>query len=195
MSRRLRAVAALGLALAAGTGAARADELLQGPHPFLRDNELSIHGGFGFGPGDAASGTRAAVDYGLNLGGGLWFDLQLAYLSGSCDGLSFATRCGPDTGDVAEVLGGFKWKFQMDVPVVPYAKLVVGPLFVLPDRARSAIGLLARGAIGGKYFFYDWLGVGAELGLAFGGAAFRDEDMLSGSVGWVDFALGAELQF
>ena len=55
---------------------ALADEFLRGPHPFLRDNELSIHGGLAVQAGDSLSGAKTTLDYGFKIDGGLWLNLQ-----------------------------------------------------------------------------------------------------------------------
>ena len=48
--------------------AARAEEnLLHGPHPFLKDNELSVHALVGEGQGDALSGAKLELGYGYKL--------------------------------------------------------------------------------------------------------------------------------
>ncbi len=66
----LSALAALG-ATAVGAGAARADEnLLRGPHPFRRDNQISAHVLVASGRGDSMSGTNLAFDYNYNQTGG-----------------------------------------------------------------------------------------------------------------------------
>ena len=63
------------LALAAAIlspSVARAEEtqnLLHGPHPFLKDNELSVHALIGEGQGDALSGAKLELGYGYKLTG------------------------------------------------------------------------------------------------------------------------------
>ncbi len=161
---------------------AEGDELLRGPFPFLNENELSVHAGYAVGLGQAPSGTRAQVDYGLALQRGPWVDIQMGMVAGHCAG-----DCGAEGGKSVDVLAGLKWKFQTSVPVVPYGKLAVGPVFLFPDDASNTAGFLVRGAVGAHYFFNHWLGLGAEISGATGYA--------SGALGSLDFTLGAEFQF
>ena len=75
---------------------ARADEnqnLLHGPHPFLKDNELSVHALIGEGLGDASSGAKLALDYGYKLTGGadpFWLNLLLNFEHSGCSSASRA---------------------------------------------------------------------------------------------------------
>ncbi len=58
-----------------------------GPHPFLKDNELSAHVLIANGLGDSMSGTKLAFDYGYKLCGRrspLWLDLALNLQHGAC---------------------------------------------------------------------------------------------------------------
>src|SRR4051794_39001394 len=80
---------AAALLLLAGSAAlparARAEEnILRGPHPFLKDNELSAHVLLAAGLGDTPSGTKVALDYGYKARGPLWVDLQLNLQHGTC---------------------------------------------------------------------------------------------------------------
>jgi hypothetical protein len=180
-------VAALG-------GQARADNLLRGPYPFLHDNELSVHGGYAVGLGDTFAGPKATVDYGYRLTGGLWLDVGVGFLSSLCSRRAPAGACARE-GDAAEVLAGIKWKLRMNVPVVPYAKLVAGLTYLFPREARSGLGPVARGGIGAHYFFYEWIGVGVELTAARGYAGYEAAVALSRTVGAFDAVVGAELPF
>jgi hypothetical protein len=172
----------------------RAEPLLEGPYPFAHDNELSIHGGYAAGFGDTFAGPKAIVDYGYKLDRGIWLDLGVGFLSGTC-------RPRPDSavcvrrGNSAEVLAGIKWKLRMNVPVVPYAKLQGGFGYQFPDSARSAWGPLVRGGIGATYFLYEWFGVGAEVTASLGRASYEEGSTLSKSLGGLDLTLGAELPF
>ncbi len=182
---------AVGLALFGGKGTrARADQLLRGPHPFLKENELSLHGGYTAGVGDAFSGARATVDYGYRLAGSWWLDMQIAYQSGGCH-----TGPGCGGGNSADVMAGAKWKLRMDIPVVPYAKAAAGLLYAFPDRQPSAAGIAMRAGFGAKYFLYDWLGVGAELTMLLGHAGFAEGAGLSRTVQMFDCTMGVEVQF
>lgn len=181
-------------ALALVAGQARAENLLEGPFPFARDNELSIHGGFAAGFGDTFAGPKALVDYGYKLDRGIWLDLGLGFLSGMCRPRVDSPAC-VRTGDSAEVLMGIKWKLRTNVPLVPYAKLQGGLGYQFPDAARSAWGPVVRGGIGAKYFLYEWLGVGGEVTLSAGRAGYDEGSTLSRALNGLDATLGAELQF
>jgi hypothetical protein len=175
-------------------GPARADNLLRGPYPFLRDNELSVHGGYAAGFGDTFAGPKATVDYGYKLSGGWWLDIGGGFLSGLCQQHAGAAPCAGE-GDSAEVLAGIKWKLRMNVPVVPYAKLVAGLTYLFPDGARSGIGPIARAGVGAHYFFYQWIGVGLEVTCSLGHAGYQDAVGLSRTLGGLDAIAGAELAF
>ena len=190
---RLRAPL-IAAALLCSAGAARAEPLLEGPFPFARDNELSIHGGFAAGFGDTFGGPKAIVDYGYKLNRGFWLDLGVGFLSGMCRPRVDTPEC-VRTGNSAEVLMGVKWKLRTNVPLVPYAKLQGGLGYQFPDSARSAWGPLLRGGLGATYFFYEWLGVGAEVTASAGRADYEEGSTLSRSLGGLDLTLGAELQF
>jgi hypothetical protein len=94
-----------------------------------------------------------------------------------------------------DILGGAAWKFQTNLPLVPYAKVALGPIFLFPDNTRSAWGLLVRGGFGAHYFLYDWFGVGAEFTGAWGVGFFDADSHRTGSLGSVDINLGVALQF
>jgi len=192
VNRALIPLCALALALAAQS--ARAEHLLEGPHPFLRDNELSLHGGYAAGFGDTFAGPKLIVDYGYKLDRGIWLDLGLGLLSGVCRPHVGDPSCARK-GDSVEVLGGIKWKLRMNVPVVPYAKVQAGLAYQFPESARSAWGPMVRGGLGAKYFLYDWLGLGAEVTASAGRAAYQDGSTLSRALGGLDATLGAEVQF
>ncbi len=177
----------------ATAGTARADEFLRGPHPFLKDNALAIVGGYGLAAGsDSPSGVRAVLDYGYRVGGSLWFDLRMGYLSGSCK--SGPSTCGAAPGDAAEVLAGVTGKLRMSLPVVPYGTLAAGVLYSFPDQGARAAGPALRAAIGARYFLYDWLGLGLEAAFLVGRAGRQ----VSGEARWsqtLDLGAGAEFQF
>jgi hypothetical protein len=189
VNRSLLIVCALTLA-----GEARAEQLLEGPFPFARDNELSIHGGYAAGFGDTFAGPKLLVDYGYKLDRGIWLDLGIGFLSGVCRPRMDSPACVRN-GDSAEVLGGIKWKLRMNVPVVPYAKLQGGLAYQFPDSARSAWGPLVRGGVGAKYFLHEWIGLGAEVTMSLGRASYEEGSTLSRALGGLDATLGAELQF
>jgi hypothetical protein len=189
-ARCLLCAVALGIA----AGPARAENLLQGPFPFRHHNELSVHGGYAAGFGDTFAGPKAIVDYGYKLDRGVWLDLNMGLLSGVCRPRVDSPTCDRK-GRSAEVLAGIKWKLRMNVPVVPYAKLLGGLAYQFPDGARSALGPMARGGLGAKYFLYEWFGVGAEVTMSLGRAGYQDAATLARTVAGLDVTLGAELQF
>ena len=81
---------ALGVAMLSAS-VARAEEtqnLLHGPHPFLKDNELSVHALIGEGQGDALSGAKLELGYGYKLTGGaapFWLNLLLSFEHSGCN--------------------------------------------------------------------------------------------------------------
>jgi hypothetical protein len=173
---------------------ARAENLLRGPFPFVHQNELSLHGAWGVGLGDSFAGPKAVLDYGYKLRGGVWLDLGFGFLNGRCRPHDDSDVCARK-GDVAEVLAGIKWKLQMNVPVVPYAKALAGLAYLFPDDGRSALGPILRGGIGAKYFLYEWLGLGLELTASLGHAGYEEESGLSRTLSGLDAGVGAEVQF
>lgn len=182
------------VAVTAAAGPARAEHLLRGPYPFLRDNELSLHGGYGAGFGDTFGGPKAIVDYGYKLDRGVWLDLNLGFLSGVCRPRIDSPEC-VRKGNTYEVLGGIKWKLRMNVPVVPYAKVLAGLGYQFPDSARSALGPVVRAGLGAKYFIYEWIGVGGEVTASTGRASYQEGATLSRTLGSLDATLGVEVAF
>lgn len=190
-------VATVSLCGLLSSSAARADEpFLRGPHPFLKDNELSLTGGYAVANG--FHGVHAALTYGYQAAGSLWFDVRVdwvdaaggapARLTPSC------TSCaGVDT--FADVMAGLEYRLRTDIPVVPYGAVLAGPAYLFNHNASGAIGVGLRGAIGARYFLYDWLGFGAEIGALLGGAAVDKSSGLSSNLALLDFGVGAEAQF
>jgi len=186
-------VRAAGLALAvtaAAPGAvARADDnLLRGPHPFLKENELSAHLLVANGVGDSAAGAKLGLDYGYRLGGPNWLNLQLNMQLGSCHQPCNSTKA-------FETIAGGKWKFATGIPVVPYGKAGGGFIFVFPGTAQSAVGLTARVGGGASYFLYDWLGLGVEANLSLGRVSYDASVMTNHGYTIFDVGGGVELQF
>jgi hypothetical protein len=184
---------ALALLGASATSAQAEEELLRGPHPFIKDNELAIHAGYSAGLGDNMRGLRVQGDYLYRLAQTLWLDIQMGVVSGSCRTNQIA--CSNGSGNAVDVLGGAAWKFQTNLPIVPYAKVDLGPIFLFPDNTRSAAGFIVRGGVGAHYFLYDWFGVGAEFTGTWGMAFFATDAHRTGSLGSVDANLGVALQF
>ncbi len=196
-------VSALLLAAAAlvpGTARAAAEEnLLHGPHPFLRDNEVSVHALIGEGQGDALSGAKLELDYGYKLTGGRlpwWLNLVLSFEHSSCNPTpNAAGNCASQTGDIVETMAGVKWKLATPLPLVPFAKLNAGFVFAFPNGATDAQGLALRTALGANYFFFDWLGLGLQVGFSLGRIDYDNTFMGSHTYAVIDFGGGVEFQF
>jgi hypothetical protein len=169
------------------------EEMLRGPHPFIRDNELDLHAGYSAGLGDSIRGLRVQGDFSYRLGQLTWLDLQMGVVSGSCR--TKAIACGNGTGDSVDIVAGAAWKFQTALPIVVHARVDGGPVFLFPDSARSSVGFLVRGAAGAHYFLFDWFGLGAEVGAAWGVAHFRASPGHTGNFGSLEATVGVALQF
>ena len=151
---------------------ARAEEnqnLLHGPHPFLKDNELSVHVLIGEGQGDALSGAKLELGYGYKLTGGAAALLAQPAAQLRAQRLQSCDRrhrdCAGVTGDIVETMAGVKWKFATPIPLVPYLQGNAGLVFAFPNGATDAMGVAIRAAGGANYFFFDWLGLGDPGGL------------------------------
>ena len=172
---------------------ARADEnLLHGPHPFLKENELSAHFLLAAGLGDSWSGTKIGLDYGYRLGGPSWLDLQLNLQKGSC---ALTSGSCARSGSAFETLAGGKWKYATESPLVPYAKVAAGLIYLFPEQARSAVGLALRTGGGVHYFFFDWLGFGVEANLSLGRGFFDSSYTAGHGYAILDIGGGIEFQF
>ena len=179
-----------------GGGSARAqDNMLRGPHPFLKDNELDAYVLLASGMADTPSGTKLAINYGYKVALPLWLDLQLNLQLSGCHSTPGGMTCGPDNGKVFETLAGVAWKWALPIPVVPFARAVGGLVFVFPDTANGAVGVAIRGAAGASYFFFDWLGLGVEVGVSLGRVGYDSTFPGSHSYGVLDFGGGIQLQF
>jgi hypothetical protein len=191
----LLAVALVAALVATPRAAHAQDNMLRGPHPFLRDNELSLHVLLAEGLADTPSGTKLAFDYGYKLSVPVWLNLQLNLQFGTCHTQPGTRVCGPDTGNLAETMAGVKWKWATGIPVVPYAKAGAGLVFAFPNAAKDAAGIAARAAGGASYFFFDWLGLGAEIGFSIGNVAYDPTFPGSHTYATFDFGGGIEFQF
>ncbi|HET6282679.1 MAG TPA: hypothetical protein VFH73_17070 [Polyangia bacterium] len=180
---------AVALAAAAPAALARADDnLLRGPHPFLKENELSAHLLVASGVGDSSAATKLGLDYGYRFGGPNWLNLQL--------NMQFARCPQPcSTGKAFETIAGGKWKFATGIPVVPYGKAGAGLIFVFPGTAQSAVGFAARVGGGASYFLYDWLGLGVEANLSLGRVSYQAGVTTDPGYTIFDLGGGVELQF
>jgi hypothetical protein len=186
-------------ALGARSAPARAEEnLLHGPHPFLKDNELSVHILVAEGANDSLSGAKLALDYGYKLGAGsapTWLNLEINVEHGGCGPMPGNGVCGSNTGDVVETLAGAKWKFATPLPLVPYVKAAAGLVFAFPNGASDAPGFAVRAAGGVNYFFFDWLGLGVEVGVSLGRIDYDATFPGSHTYSILDLGGGLEFQF
>jgi hypothetical protein len=190
-SKRALLGAAVLVATALAARPARAqDNMLRGPHPFLKDNELSAHVQLVAGVGNTPGGTKIAADYGYRLRGPAWLNLQLNFQNAPCHTPSGAPNCSDPSGTVYETLAGIKLKWATPIPLVPYVKGGVGLAYAFPDRASNGFGFAARFGGGASWFIFDWLGLGAELGYSVGHLSTADSKYAE-----VDFGGGVEFQF
>jgi hypothetical protein len=184
-------VGALGLLAALAARPALADDnMLRGPHPFLKDNELSAHVQLVAGGASTPGGTKIAADYGYRLRGPFWLNLQLNTQRAACHTPSGAPTCDQASGSIFETMAGIKVKFATPIPVVPYVKGDAGLAFAFPNGAGNGMGLAVRAGAGASYFFFDWLGLGAELGYSVGRLSTADP-----SYSELDVGGGIEFQF
>jgi hypothetical protein len=191
MSTTKRFPLAIGAAAMLAAGAARADDnLLRGPHPFLKQNELSMHVLLAAGGTDTPGGTKIASDYGYRLAGPAWLNLQLNFQHALCRTPSGATTCMEPSGSVFETLAGVKLKFATAIPVVPFVKGGAGLAFAFPNGAANGLGPAVRVGGGANYYFFDWLGLGAEIGFSAGHLSTAKS-----SYSVLDFGGGLEFQF
>ena len=169
------------------------EELLRGPHPFIKDSEVTLHAGYSAGFGDNVRGLRVQGDYLYRLQQSVWLDLQMAVIAGSCH--SDPAICSSGSGAAVDIAAGAVWKFQTNLPIVPYVKAAAGPLFLFPQDSRSAAGVLLRGGLGAHYYLFDWFGVGAEVSGAGGVAFYGVAGHNTSGVGDVAATVGVALQF
>ncbi|HLK91128.1 MAG TPA: hypothetical protein VKZ18_14615 [Polyangia bacterium] len=196
----LSALVLAAAALVPETARAAAEEnLLHGPHPFLRDNEISVHALIGEGQGDALSGAKLELEYGYKLTGGRapwWLNLLISFEHSGCNPTPNAvSNCPSNAGDIVETMAGVKWKLATPLPIVPFAKANAGLVFAFPNGATDAQGLALRGAVGANYFFFDWLGLGLQVGFSVGRIDYDSTFIGSHTYAVVDFGGGVEFQF
>ncbi len=179
----------------AGDGRAR-PPMLRGPHPFRHENTLSATGGYGVG--NQFHGVRAALGYGYELAGSLWLDLRLDLLDGAgappVRDVPVCTDCGK-VETFAAVGGGLAYRLRADIPVIPYAAVTAGPIFLFNRGARGAVGVALRAGVGARYYLYHWLGLGLEVGGLWGAAVVDTAAGLSANVAVLDLGLSGEVQF
>jgi hypothetical protein len=75
------------------------------------------------------------------------------------------------------------------VPLVAYVKGNVGLAYAFPNAGPNGLGFAARAGAGASWFFFDWLGLGAEFGYSVGSVSHQS------SYAEVDFGGGIEFQF
>jgi hypothetical protein len=182
----------LAAALATPSRAAAENLVLSGPPPMLNENSVSLHLVSGDGLGGSFSGRGFALGYGYRLQGPLWLDLQMTWRASAC---SLLRSCSDTAGDSAELVAGLTWRFRTDIPLVPYVRGAMGLVYLYPDHFKNAMGVMVRAGGGLRYFIYDWLGFGAELGMSLGHANFDDDYTGNNVYRVVDLAAGVEFQF
>jgi hypothetical protein len=172
------------------------DNLLHGPHPFLKQNALGVYALVANGHADSMGGGKIVFDYGYKLTGGAmpaWLDLAVGVQHATCTAETAATPCGPQTGTTFETLAGVKWKFATAIPLVPFIGANAGFAFGFPNGADAGMGVMARAVGGATYFFVDWLGVGLQVGYSLGNLGY--DDTFSGSHTYAVFDVGGGVEF
>ncbi len=186
------ALAALLLLVAAPAGAAAEPLVLTGPHPFLKENALSLQVLLSSGLGDSSDGRGVGIGYGYMLDGPLWLDLQLNVRGASSSPLA---PCKSTNADAVELLAGLTWRLRTPVPVVPYLRMAGGLLYLYPRAGANAAGPVGRAAIGARYYVFDWLGFILEGALSLGHAYLDHDYPGSHNYAVFDAGLGVEWQF
>jgi hypothetical protein len=189
-------VACVALTAIAAPPYASAEELLRGPHPFRKDNELNVQGGYGTANG--FGGIRAGVGYGYQAAGSVWLDLRMDMVDAKGESSREPLACVAPCATVSKytaVMAGVKYKLRTSLPIIPYAGVVAGPMYLFNRGAGASFGLGAHASVGARYFLYDWLGFGLEVGATVGGASVPQVPGLESGLRILDIAAGAEVQF
>jgi hypothetical protein len=183
--------------LVSGAGVAQADQapMLRGPHSFRNENALTASGGYAFT--NQFNGVRAGVGYGYQLAGSLWFDLRADLYNGESGPPLPPPPCADcaRVDKLAAVMGGLAYRLRAQIPVIPYASLTAGPVFLFNSGARGAVGMAVRASGGARYYLYEWLGLGLEVGGLLGGAVVDKTAGLSANLALLDLGISAEFQF
>jgi hypothetical protein len=204
MSSRFRFPVALTAALAVtamtvAAAPARAEEnVLHGPHPFLRDNELAAHVLIAKGYGDTPGGAKLALDYGYKVVGGsipTWLALAVNIQRSDCTTAGPSPSCGPQGGSIFETLGGLRWQFATPIPLVPYIAGAVGVAFSFPEIGHAAAGFTGRVVGGANYFIFDWFALGGQVGVSLGHLNYDSTVPGSRTYSVLDLGGGAEFMF
>jgi len=193
---RIPLVCCLGALIAAVPAPARADDnLLRGPHPFLRQNALGVFVLAASGQGDSMGGGKIVFDYGYKLTGGTmpaWLDLAVGVQRATCMS-NGTTACSQQTGNTFETLTGLKWKFATPIPLVPFVGVSTGFAFGFPNGASAGMGIMVRAVGGASYFLTDWLGFSLQVGYSLGRLGY--DNTFSGSHTYAVFDLGGGVEF
>jgi len=187
---------ALALAVLTCATAARADETLRGPHPFRKENALSLHAEVVRGFDGWIGGTKLVAAYGWKMRHPMWLDLGAGFHQPICQRALYALdACSEYRAQAVDLLVGVRYRFTLEIPLVVEVGGSGGPLFVFPDTYKAAFGLALRGAAGAKYFFQEWLGLGIELAISYG-TVFHDR-LYPGPSGYgaLEAGLGGEMHF
>jgi len=170
--------------------------LLQGPHPFNHRNALSVGFGARAAAGDAIGGVRLQVGYGyaLNPPRNLWLDLRVGLVQGAGHPEVEGDPCA-SCGTGFDVMAGLAYRVPLDIPLVPYAQMAAGFVYVFPAPGEATLGLALMPALGARYYLHDWLGFGAELAGLLGFVNHGEQSGLSNDVVALQLTLGAEYQF
>jgi hypothetical protein len=150
------------------------------------------------GRDDSMSGTKLAFDYNYKLTNGwipLWLDLGVNAELGACNQAPGAPACGQDTGDVFETVAGVRWAFATPIPLVPFVGAAGGLAFAFPNGASAASGVMIRAVGGANYFFFDWLGLGGQVGYSLGHLGYDSTFMGSHTYAVLDLGGGLIFQF
>jgi hypothetical protein len=183
------------LAVLAPATARADDNLLRGPHPFLKENAVAAYLLVANGLGDSMGGSKVVLDYGYKLTGGTlpaWLDLALGIQTNNCTS-GDPSRCSQQTGTSFETLAGVKWKFATPIPLVPFIGANAGFAFGFPNGADAGMGVMVRAVGGASYFLFDWLGLGLQVGYSLGRLSY--DSTFTGSHTYAVFDVGGGVEF
>ena len=164
--------------------------------------------GLGFGAGlspDTPGGARVHLGWSYRLTRYLWLDLigDLG-LGAACHATGRDSQnrlvnyeCGGFRGIGIGLLAGVQWKFlslgRWRAPVVPFARVALGPAFIISDGPNDGVALAVRLGGGARYYLRRWLSVGGELAVALGPAWRNDRPL--GFYGALDLLASVEFLF